>query len=327
MTSGEADRERLARDRAADFVARLGSDAASEADWLELESWLAEHPAHLAAYDRAERLWAELDENASDILRSLPNETSGVADLTARRERGVSRRWIVAGAVAAAAAAVVIVVGPLSGAKTESYATGPGETRLITLNDGTRINLNGGSRLTVQMSRGERRVQMANAEAAFDVAHAANRPFIVEVGDREVRVVGTEFNISRREPQTTVTVRRGVVEVLATTEDRAIDRLTAGRQLTAVDKGPAQVAPVDPEQAFAWREGRLIYQDRPLTDVAADLSRRFATPVFIAADASKLRFTGVIVLDSEDAVIRRLEALAPVVADRWPDRITLRSRN
>ena len=54
---------------------------------------------------------------------------------------------------------------------------------------------------------------MADAEALFDVAHDVRRPFLIGVGDRQVRVVGTEFNLRHRDDQVDLTVRRGIVEV------------------------------------------------------------------------------------------------------------------
>jgi len=322
--------EKEIRDQAADFLARVHAEDASEGDWLDLEAWLSASAAHRDAYDRAEALWAELDDGRLAIAAGLEDDASpaNVVGLPARPTRRRSLRWI----AAAAAVVAVCLIGSLFlislqiSPKTETYATRAGETRAITLDDGTRIDLNGASSLTVRMGRTERRVVMAQAEASFDVAHDTNRPFLIEAGDSEIRVVGTEFNVGRHAGRTTVTVRRGVVEVKPRTGADAPARLARGSQLTVVDgDGPAVVRAVDPDEAFAWRSGRLIYRDRPLAEVAADLSRRFTIPVTVAPDAQAVRFTGVLVLDNEDAVISRLEALAPVIADHTASAIKLHS--
>jgi transmembrane sensor len=80
--------------------------------------------------------------------------------------------------------------------------------------------------------------------------------------------------------------------------------------------------------AFAWTSGQLIYRDQPLSDVAADLSRRFAVPVRTAdAPTAALRFSGVLVTDNESDVLRRLQAFAPLRVEHTADTtIVLRRR-
>lgn len=321
--------EKEARDAAADFVARVHADDASEGDWLDLEVWLSAEVAHRRAYDRAEALWFELDEVRAAIVPGLADDVpvANVVDLPARLRRKAPGplRWAAAAAVVALALSGTLL---LTSQKPETFTTKAGETISLALNDGTRINLNGSSKLSVRMDRNTRRVVMGDAEAAFDVAADANRPFLIEVGDREIRVVGTEFNVGRHDQRTVVTVRRGVVEVRPLKGDNGQPhaRLTPGSQLVAVDGEQATlVHAVDTEAAFAWRSGRLIYADAPIANVAADLSRRFSKPIRVAPDAARVRFSGVLVLDSENAVLTRLQALSPIVATDEPTEIILRS--
>ena len=57
--------------------------------------------------------------------------------------------------------------------------------------------------------------------------------------------------------------------------DAAPTRVTVGQELTHTVGQAAQVLKVsDPDASFAWTNGQLIYRDQPLSDVAADLSRR-----------------------------------------------------
>ena len=170
---------------------------------------------------------------------------------------------------------------------------------------------------------------MADAEATFDVAHDAARPFLIGVGDRQVRVVGTEFNLRHRADQFDLTVRRGVVEVRpALALQAAPIRVTVGQELTHTEGQAGQVLKVsDPDQAFAWTTGQLIYRDQPLREVAADLTRRFGASVRIAdARTGALRFSGVLVTDNQADVLRRLEAYAPVRAEHDSGAIVLHHR-
>ena len=316
--------------QAADWVARLHADDASGEDWLRLETWLAESAAHRAAYDQAEMIWAELGAGRQAILEQLDAHApvSNVVEF-ARRKAPPAAGWRRAarfGIPAVAAAVAALVLGPLLISPTVTYVTAPGEHRDVVLSDGTRIAMNGGSTLRVRMTGSERRVEMDNAEAAVDVTHDPGRPFLVAGGESQVRVVGTAFDISRSAGDTRVVVARGIVEVRDTAGGAPV-RLTVGQSLQR-DDATDQVAlsRTDPAAAMAWREGRLIYDNRPLTEVAADLSRAFRTPFTVAPNARGLRFSGVLELDGEDKVITRLEAFLPVTAARNPQGIELRGQ-
>lgn len=65
----------------------------------------------------------------------------------------------------------------------------------ISLNDGSEVDLNSGSRLIYPsiFSGKERRVKLVG-EARFDVSHNEKQPFIVETFAYDVRVLGTDFN-------------------------------------------------------------------------------------------------------------------------------------
>jgi len=319
---------------AAAWFARLQGEDATGDDWLAFEGWLAK-PAHAVAYERLEALWVDLDADAPAIRAAL--DAPAVAPRRVRPQRRAARRptrrgWLAAGGALAASLVVGVFVAtnwPDPPTPLQAYRTAAGEVRDIALADGTHIKLNGASSLIVRLGRTARQVEMADAEATFDVAHDPARPFLITVGDRQVRVVGTEFNISHHEGQTALTVRRGVVEVRPVDQPTApASRLVVGQQLRHRDGATTStVSAVEPDSAFAWTQGQLVYRDAPLSQVAADLSRRFARPVR-AADAATgaVRFTGVLVIDDEDAVLRRLEAFAPVKAEPVRGEILLRRR-
>jgi transmembrane sensor len=240
------------------------------------------------------------------------------------------RRWAWAAAGLAAAASVVLTLLPRLGeAPVETYQTAKGERRVVDLADGSRIALNSDTRIAVRLERRTRNVEMARGEAAFEVAPDKARPFLSAAADRRIRVVGTEFDVLDTPGLMRVTVRHGVVGVTPATAkpgDEAV-LLKAGDQLEhRAGQQVAVVHNVDPEVAFAWRSGDLVYRDQPLKDVVGDLNRYFSTPVRVTGAAAELKFSGVLVIDTEDAVVRRLEAFLPISVDRSPDAFTLRMR-
>jgi transmembrane sensor len=332
--------EERTSEAAAVWFTRLQQADASGDDWLAFERWLATSPAHAAAYDRLEALSSELDELAPELRRALAAPEPRPAERHRRAGMAVTRRrWLAGGGAAVAAGlAGVIVLRPemrpalfaSPAAAATIYEAIPGQTREVQLADGTRIKMNAGSRLSVRFDRDARHVEMAEAEAAFDVAHDPNRPFLIQVGDREVRVVGTEFNLRRRAGKVVLTVRRGLVEVRRA-GDAAADpqRVAPGQQLTHVEaSGSSLLAAVNPEEAFGWTSGRLICRDQPLSELAAELGRHFGRSIRVAdAETGAARFTGVLVLDEEGAVMNRLAAMAAVQVTNSPDgSVTLRRR-
>jgi transmembrane sensor len=314
---------------AARWFVRLQDEAATGDDWLAFEAWLAASPEHTAAYERLEQAWVDLD---AEPPRARNDVLPFLSPSKPRARPPLSRRaWLATGAGLAASVAVGVLVADqvTAPAPAQTYVTAPGQTREIRLSDGTRMRLNASSRVTVRFEKRARRVEMADAEAAFDVTHDPQRPFLIAAGDREIRVVGTEFNVRRRDGALALTVRRGVVEVRPAGRPEASPaRVAAGHRLTHREGAPgAALSKVEPDAAFGWTQRQLIYEAAPLREVATDLSRSLGTPVRVADAATGQRsFTGVLVLDDRDAVLRRLESFASVRAERRADGVVLTSR-
>lgn len=320
-------------DQASAWAVRLSDAAATEADWLALEDWLVQSPAHAAAYSEAEGLLSALDDDRGALDAALTRASAAEArragaPLPLRTATPRRRRWMVGAGLAVAAAVVagVVIVPTLRGA-TVVYVTAPGEQKTVTLSDGSTLALNGGSRLTVRMTGRERSVVMDQAEAAFDVAHDASRPFRVTVGESRVEVLGTAFDIRRDAVSTRVAVTRGVVLVSDLDAPSHSVRLGRGQRVERNDDdGAFQVSSAAAEPA-GWRTGRLIYEDRPLSEMLTDLNRAYATPIRLSGNVGALRFTGVLILDDDQtATLRRLEAFLPVRAVATDGAIELRAR-
>lgn len=314
------------RDQAVTWLVRVQSDAATDADWQALTAWLEASDAHVAAFDEVETAAALVDGLAPQIAEHLAPDSARVLPFAPRRPVKVWPRWV---AIAASVAAVVLAA-PLGwrvwyGAPTV-YQTGVGETRQVSLADGTRIHLDASSKLTVRLGLRARRVEMAQAEASFDVAKDANRPFLIDVADQQVRVVGTEFNVRHYDDTVVVSVRRGVVQVSQPgTPSASVERLTVGDELRHAEGATRSVrGRVDPDKAFAWAQGRLICDDETLADIVAYLNRRYPTPVRISPALGSRRFSGVLELDDQAKLIDRLATYMSLTVDRTGAEITLR---
>ena len=306
---------------AAAWVVRLEAGALGETEAARFDAWLSAAPENAAAFDAAlsvSQLYANRAESVGVALAG--RRVAPPAPVGRRAAIGV-------GAMAAAAALAVLVAPQFTVAKTETYATARGERRSVQLADGSTVDLNAGTRLSVTLGRDGRRVSLERGQAVFDVAHDARRPFVIAAGDRTVRVVGTQFDVRRRDGRLSVTVARGAVEVWPAegSVGRAY-RLRPGQRLDH-DEGAteARVAAAEPAEVLGWRTGRLVYRQQPLAEVISDLNQQFPTPIVIAdPDLAAVPVSGVLILDDQAAVIRRLALLVPIRAVRSDAGVILR---
>jgi transmembrane sensor len=151
--------------------------------------------------------------NAPRAMSVETNHRSASAKKAERRPR-LRRRFL----AAASGALVLLIAGTVwwNLERFPTYATDIGERRSITLADGSTVDLNARSRLRIEFAKQERRVELLEGQALFQVAKDKNRPFIVNSGDATVRAVGTQFDVYRRTSGTTVTVIEGRVAVYST---------------------------------------------------------------------------------------------------------------
>ena len=299
-----------ALDEAIAWHLRLGD--ADERVWAEFGAWLEASPANRLAFDRVEDFDAELD---NEDFSEFPDTPDFVNPL--RR----FAPWIIAGAGIAASFVLAFVFLNRAPAQVE-YATAIGQARTIALADGTRIDLN---TATTLLAGPTRRVTLEKGEVLFHVAKDASHPFIVTVGDSHVRVIGTVFDVLDDDNRLTVAVAEGRVGVSSRGSSGEIRLLPGDRLVRSETTGATSIEKVDPEQALAWRRGYLIYRDAPLSEVARDLNRYFPVPISLDDKAASQHFTGVLKIDTQDAMLGRIARFLPVRVDRTKDgKITLR---
>jgi transmembrane sensor len=157
---------------AAAWIERRESSTWDDAEKAEFEIWLSKSAAHTVAFLRAEDVWRR-----ADRLRALGRPE--------RRPIGHPRRVVFA--KVGAAAMVLAIVGTLgvqfSRAPTSSsYATPIGGREVLTLKDGTRIELNTNTALRVAINRSERKVWLDRGEAFFDVGTMQSYPLSLSPG-------------------------------------------------------------------------------------------------------------------------------------------------
>ena len=331
-----SDTERIEKEAAA-WLARLdglpagqggppaGGDpiAAWEAVSPDFARWVRASVGHRVAFLRLHAAWRRADRLAA--LR-----TDAARPMVAARPARPRRRalWI----AAAASLFVAFVAGLVSfdrvdGRQTFQTAVGGHET--VPLVDGSRLELNTGTRLTARISDTERRVVLEHGEAYFDVTPDPARPFVVEAGDRRVTVLGTRFTVRHEPGAFEVVVAEGRVRIDPPVAARAAPTiaptgthvLARGRDTLIAERTVAEIS-----AALGWRQGLLIFDQMDLARVADEFNRYNRVKLVIdGADTGEIRIGGSFKADNVEAFARLLRDGFGLKVDRRGDRIVIKS--
>jgi transmembrane sensor len=280
-------------------------------------------PRHRHAYDLLQLVWSDISK-----LRHLANLEPVPAPRPVPAPTGTPV-WPWAAAAAAAAFAIYAVhslyqtlpAPELAAAVefSENYGTQLGEVRAIQLPDGSSLTLGAYSHAAVKISGAERRVTLDRGEAYFEVAKDATRPFFVDAQSAAVRVVGTRFDVRLGSSHVRISVDEGAVAV----NDRSA-AVSGGQRIDVLPNGNlTEPARVDEGEVAAWREGRLVYDGAPLSEVVADLSRYRAAVTLKSPAAGQLRVTAGLRVEQIDQFVDRLPDILPVRVTRTAETITI----
>ncbi|CAK13939.1 FecR family protein [Pseudomonas entomophila] len=303
------------REQAAEWFARL-QDAPRDGELQAgFGQWLAQHPQHGEEYERLAQLWCAADFIPRQRLEALC-EPEPVHQLPRRR--------LLRQALAASVAVVALGLGWVGWQyqqlnHQDTLQTALGERRQVELPDGSRLELNSATRLQVDFSPGRRHVRLSQGEAMFIVAHDSDRPFVVSTAQGNVTVTGTRFDVRQDRDSTRVAVEQGSVRVQGAGDSLAL--LGAG-QGSRIDPHGQVAAPyaIDASALTAWRQGKLVFDNAPLSEVVAEVSRYRAQPLRVApGKVANLRLSSTFSSDDPDALLRALPNILPVAIKQHAD--------
>jgi transmembrane sensor len=312
------------------WLVRLQGDHATDADRAEFRAWLAADPRHAAAFKSVT--------SAVEGVRALKGELRGAAAFEARPRR--EHRVVIAGAGLALAAAALLGVLWLRDARPQHYATAVGEQREVTLGDGSVVELNTNSEITVRFNSEGRNVGLVRGEALFQVRRDPGRMFEVEADGRSVRALGTAFVVRMDGAALKVTVTEGMVDVgsarprLAPSAlvvgQRGRARVSARQRLDISDQGSVLTHLNEEEiaRSLAWRDGMLRFDGELLRDVVKDVERHTGANFVIAnSELEELHVVAYLRANNLDGFISGLEESFPDIAVRRSgDRVRIEHR-
>jgi transmembrane sensor len=317
-------------EEAAAWALRMAQGDADPETRAALDAWRGESPEHDRAFADAAEAWDLLGQHAtSPELLALRRDALHRARAQGRRRwlgAGLDRRAVAAG-IAAAIAIPLAAVGwqRLQAPDERTYATAHGEQRTIVLADGSRLSMDALTQVTVALSRDLRVIELEGGRMNVEVAKDPERPLRVKAAESTVTALGTVFSVERAPQSLVVTLVEGKVAVRSG-QGRALT-MAAGQELTL---GPgAAVAlreDVDAEQALAWREGKLIFDDEPLAAAAARMNNYGARRIVVHGAAQGLRISGVFRAGDVEAFVGAVESYFPIDASWDATSVVLRPK-
>jgi len=298
-----------AHTQAIDWLLRICSDNCTETERRAFDAWLEENTSHRQAYEAAQAQWQWMEQFKS---MDFP-----ARDEALRYRKKPPRRMLKYSAAASLLLALGLTAFMPNGGwlgMPHTYMAEKGERQTIALADGSSIELNTDSEVRVHFNHWRRNVEMVKGEAFFTVSHDAERPFEVHAANGRIRDIGTAFDIYIKPEQVIVAVQEGIVEVQASGKRE----LTAGQQLAFNGNGEFQaVQGQDVESLIAWRQGNLVFRDRRLDDVLAEVGRYHDTRIRLQNESlSKLRVSGTFHTAELDSTLKAIATILPVNIDR-----------
>jgi transmembrane sensor len=209
----------------------------------------------------------------------------------------------------------------------KTYRTAHGEQSIERLPDGSMLRLDTDSEATVRYTGTERVVELNRGQALFEVMHEGTRRFRVAAGNAGAIAVGTRFNVYRKRGVTDITVAEGKIAVFAGIPSwlrglggvpAEVQRVSVGFQVRVNEGGPpAQPIPVDVGQVVAWAEHKIVFEHRPLGEVASEFNRYGSTPVEIEdAELRTLPVSGMFDAGDTESFVAFLQTLPGVRVER-----------
>jgi transmembrane sensor len=181
------------------------------------------------------------------------------------------------------------------------------------LPDGTSGMLNSGSHLTYSLPFNSSRKITLEGEAWFEVNKDEEHPFEISAGNSSVKVLGTSFNLSAypSENYVEVVLRQGKVEFLDNELNRKVTVLPSERLVFR--EGNISKSFTDPAKYIAWTEGKMVFNNDPMAEVARRIERWYNVNVVLAdKELENYSFRGTFEDDKLEEVFRLLSLTSPI---------------
>lgn len=287
------------RREAAHWFARLLELPDEHPERQVFANWLAADPRNAEEFHSFRRLWGDF--SSTDQTRALAGAMENVG------RRRLLRNGMLGGLLLGGLGSWLLA---RNAARQElQLFTGIGQLRRMTLADGSEVQMDADTRIQVLFDERVRHLTLLRGRAIFDVRHDPQRPFVVDAGAAQVRVLGTRFVVEKFDRRVQVSVARGRVAMVG-----------GGQQ---VELGAGQVGLYGEERglvrpdrnavgAFGFSAGSLVFEQADLGEVVAGLARYRDKPLRLESPATRQTITAVVQIADVEAFVNALPQLAGI---------------
>lgn len=188
-----------------------------------------------------------------------------------------------------------------------------GRRATIKFCDGTFAWINSGSKLMYPKKfAGETRDIYIDGEMYLDVAKDERHPFIIHTSKFDVKVLGTQFNISayNKDASNSVVLVTGKVEVTCSGKKGAL----MPDQGFFLKDGKECIKTVDVYKYICWKEGIMVFDTEPLSSIIQKLSRYYNVEIHADDEYISDLYKGKLDLkDSVEDVLKSISLSSPFV--------------
>ena len=284
---------------AAEWLVELQAAEQPETLRLQWQAWRDAHPDHERAWQHIEMLGEKLGGLSSPLAHATLAPRGSF-----KRRRAIKTLAVL---LFAGGGAMAVEDRLPWWRLNADYSTAVGESRNVTLEDGTEVALNSSSAINVAYTPQQRIVMLLHGEIHISTGHGAS-PFLVATDQGSIHALGTRFGVRQLSEEKDAPIRvsllEGVVEI-APSELTARMRLQAGEQLSFTRSMLAPVERLNPNDN-AWMQGMLVADDMPLVEFLAELSRYRPGRLGCHDSIAQLKVSGTYPLHDTDQVIAML---------------------
>jgi ferric-dicitrate binding protein FerR (iron transport regulator) len=307
-----------------DLIVKYLSGEITHDEIMKLESWMGEKPAHRNLFNDYKKVWESLGKVADSSGINVHEEWKKLKG----KMKDAGHHSVIFKSPAVKdfrfyllRIAAILVIGLFLGItgilinRNFGYITyiTDNATISVQLPDDTQVTLNADSRLQIQRKFiNDQRLVKLTGEAYFEVSPDPGKPFIINTGKIEIKVLGTSFNVSAYEDNDLIEVIVNAGQVAVTRDDVTTQRiiLKPGNRGVFNKKDQSLKLSVNNDPNFlAWKTRQLFFEDKSLDEVLITLNKIYHSNVLIHGDSLKEeRITASFNNQSLDAILNVLAA-------------------
>ncbi|PWD67255.1 FecR family protein [Pectobacterium versatile] len=289
--------------QAARWAIRLAEAPLDDEQELTFQHWLAQDPHHRHALEQAGTLWhglGSLSAEQKQVLQPQPPAT-----LPVRRVNRMTQWKIAALLLLGFSLGTTWISDGILMLRSDYHAAH--QVKHVTLPDGSEVDMDAGSAISLAYTSQERRVTLLQGSAWFTVAPTTTqekRPFLVDAASGTTQALGTQFIVQNSSQITTVGVVEHSVQVTANGETLRLDEQQAARY---TEQGMTRLPGWNSRERGDWRRGLLIFDQQPLAIVIARINQYRAGTIVIPTSALRQRqVSGIFSLNELDGALQTI---------------------